>query len=171
MSFRPTWPSSTTFPERPPVNRISAQSGDISSMPSNMPSSTVGAVLRDQARARGDHPLLVCDAERLSYAEADHRSAHLARGLVALGAGKGTHVGLLYPNGAAFVVGMLAAARIGAVVIPFSTFATRPELRTQLLDSDTEILLAASGFRSHDYRQRLADIGPLPLLRHVLIND
>ena len=51
-------------------------------------------------RGRGDHPLLVCDDDRLSYAEADRRSAGLARGLIALGAGKGTHVGVLYPNGA-----------------------------------------------------------------------
>jgi len=130
---------------------------------------TVGDVLRRQSRARGAHPLLVCDAERLSYAEADRRSAQLARALIALGAGKGTHVGLLYPNGAAWIVGMLAAARIGAVVIPFSTFATTPELTTQLVDSDTEILLAAASFRAHDYRQRLAGI-TAPLLRHVLID-
>ena len=53
---------------------------------------------------------------------------------------------------------MLAAARIGAVVIPFSTFVTARELREQLVDSDTEILLAAASFRSHDYVQRLADV-------------
>jgi acyl-CoA synthetase (AMP-forming)/AMP-acid ligase II len=138
-------------------------------MPSE--SLTVGEVLRHQAGARAEHPLLVCDAERLSYAEADRRSARLARGLIALGAGKGTHVGLLYPNGEAFIVGMLAAARIGAVVIPFSTFATAPELAAQLVDSDTEILLATGSFRSHDYRKRLADVqGTAPLLRHVLID-
>lgn len=137
-------------------------------MPSD--SLTVGEVLRSQARDRADHPLLVCDAERLSYGEADRRSAYLARGLIALGAGKGTHVGILFPNGGAWIVAMLAAARIGAVVIPFSTFATAPELFTQLVDSDTEILLAAASFRSHDYRQRLAGItGDAPLLRHVLV--
>jgi len=136
-------------------------------MPSD--SLTVGDVLRQQARTRGEHPLLVCDSERLSYAEADRRSAQLARGLITLGAGKGTHVGLLYPNGAAWIVGMLAAARIGAVVIPFSTFATAPEIATQLVDSDTEILLAAASFRAHDYRERLAGI-EAPLLRHVLID-
>ena len=112
-------------------------------------------VLRIQARSRGDHPLLICDSERISYADADRLSGLLARGLIGLGAGKGTHVGLLYPNGVAFVVGMLAAARIGAVVIPFSTFVTARELREQLVDSDTEILLAAASFRSHDYVQRL----------------
>jgi acyl-CoA synthetase (AMP-forming)/AMP-acid ligase II len=127
-------------------------------MPSESP--TVGEILRSQARRRGDHPLLICDAERVSYAEADRLSAQLARGLVALGAGKGSHVGLLYPNGVAFVVGMLAAARTGAVAVPFSTFATARELREQLVDSDTEILLAATSFRSHDYVQRLTEMLP-----------
>jgi acyl-CoA synthetase (AMP-forming)/AMP-acid ligase II len=127
-------------------------------MPSESP--TVAEILRSQARRRGDHPLLICDAERVTYAEADRRSAHLARGLVALGAGKGSHVGLLYPNGVAFVLGMLAAARIGAVVVPFSTFATARELREQLVDSDTEILLATASYRSHDYVQRLTEILP-----------
>ncbi|BBX62725.1 AMP-binding protein [Mycobacterium saskatchewanense] len=119
---------------------------------------TVGAALRHQAGARADHPLLVCDDNRISYAEADRRSAALARGLIAQGAGKGTHVGLLYPNGPEFVVGMFAAARIGAVVIPFSTFATPRELREQLVHADVEILLAAASFRSHDYVRRLAEV-------------
>jgi acyl-CoA synthetase (AMP-forming)/AMP-acid ligase II len=123
-------------------------------------STVVGDVLRAQARSRGDHPLLICDAERISYADADRLSARLARGLIGLGAGKGSHVGLLYPNGVAFVVGMLAAARVGAVVVPFSTFATARELREQLVDSDAEILLAAPSFRSHDYVQRLAEVLP-----------
>ncbi|WAC93032.1 class I adenylate-forming enzyme family protein [Mycobacterium sp. Aquia_213] len=143
--------------------------------------STVAEVLRQQARTRVDHPLLVCDAERISYAEADVRSAELARGLIALGAGKGTKVGLLYPNGPEFVVAMLAAARIGAAVVPFSTFVTAREMREQLVDSDVEILLTAQSFRSHDYVQRLtevllgADLKPrlfsptAPQLRHVAI--
>ncbi len=125
-------------------------------MPSESP--TVGEILREQAHSRGDHPLLVCDADRISYAEANRRSAQLARGLIALGAGKGSHVGLLYPNGVAFVVAMLAAARVGAVVVPFSTFATTRELHEQLIDSDTEILLAAASYRSHNYVQQLTDV-------------
>jgi acyl-CoA synthetase (AMP-forming)/AMP-acid ligase II len=135
-----------------------------------MPRPTVAEILRRHARSRRAHPLLVCDDERLSYAQAEQRSAELARGLIALGAGKGTHVGLLYPNGADFVVAMLAAARIGAVVVPFSTFATARELQEQLFHSDVVILLATASFRSHDYRRRLADMPSVPLLRHVLID-
>ena len=82
----------------------------------------------------------------------------MACGLIALGAGKGTHVGVLYPNGAEWIIAMLAAARIGATVIPFSTFATAPELHQQLVGSDVEILLATASYRSHDYVERLANI-------------
>jgi acyl-CoA synthetase (AMP-forming)/AMP-acid ligase II len=145
---------------------------------------TIGEVLRTQARGRSDHPLLICDAERLTYAEAERLSALTARGLIGLGAGKGTHVGLLYANGADFVVGMLAATRIGAVVVPFSTFATAREMREQLIDSDTQILLSAASFRSHDYVRRLTDVVPgmtidsdsrlfstaAPQLRHVIVD-
>jgi acyl-CoA synthetase (AMP-forming)/AMP-acid ligase II len=154
----------------------------IATMPGDF--ATVAEVLRHQARARGDHPLLVCDGDRISYAEADRRSAELARGLIALGGGKGNHVGLLYPNGTDFAVGMLAAARIGAVVVPFSTFVTAPEMREQLVGSDVSILLSAASFRSHDYVQRLgealsrADINSderlfvtaTPQLRHVIVD-
>ncbi|WP_135456653.1 class I adenylate-forming enzyme family protein [Mycobacterium sp. DL99] len=128
-------------------------------------SDTVAGLLRECA----DRPLLVCDEERISNAEAQRRSAEVAGGLLALGAGKGTHVGLLYPNGVDFVVGMLATARIGAVVVPYSTFLTAAELDTQVRDSDTAILLSARSFRNHDYAQRLAGIDA-PCLRQVLFD-
>jgi acyl-CoA synthetase (AMP-forming)/AMP-acid ligase II len=128
-------------------------------MPPDLPPDrpTVAGLVVARAHPRGDHPLLVCDAERLSYTEAERRSALVARGLIAMGVGKGTHVGLLYPNGADFVVGMLAAARIGAVVVPFTTFATSRELREQLADSDVAVLLTTSSYRSHDYVRRCSE--------------
>src|SRR3984893_5604752 len=174
--FNPDWPV-TKFPltsrsspisrGRRPASPIWVRSGAIFATHCPRPRATmssestiVGDVLRTQARSRGDHPLLICDSERVSYADADRLSARLARGLIGLGAGKGSHVGLLYPNGVAFVVGMLAAARVGSVVVPFSTLATARELREQLVDSDTEILFAAASFRSHDYLQQLTDLLP-----------
>ena len=112
---------------------------------------TVPALLRRQAGERAGHPLLVCDDETLTYAEADQRSAILARGLLAVGAGKGTHVGILYPNGAEFVVSWLAVARIGAVSVPLSTFSTAAELRSLLRGADIEVLLSAASYRSSDF--------------------
>lgn len=138
---------------------------------------TVPALLADRAAARGDHPLLICDDDVLTYAEADSRSAALAKGLLAAGAGKGTHVGLLHPNGSAFVVAWLAAARIGAVALPLSTFSTRAELRGLLRGADVELLLAAPSHRGRDFVADVAALVPsfdppihcpdLPALRHV----
>ena len=137
-------------------------------MSTSPPADTLAALLAG-LRDRADHPLLICDDERISYAEADIRSASVARGLIRLGAGKGTHIGVLYPNGVDFVVAALAAARIGAVVVPYSTFLTAAELETQLRDSDTAILLSARSYRNHEYAQRLSDVDT-PCLRHVLFD-
>jgi acyl-CoA synthetase (AMP-forming)/AMP-acid ligase II len=111
---------------------------------------TVPALLRQQVERHGPRVLLTCDDDVLTYAEADRRSRLLARGLLALGAGKGTHVGLLHPNGSDFVTTWLAAARIGAVSVPLSTFSTGPELRTLLRSADVEILLGAASHRARD---------------------
>jgi acyl-CoA synthetase (AMP-forming)/AMP-acid ligase II len=116
--------------------------------------------LREQTAASGDHPLLICDDDVLTYADAQTRSAALAKGLLAFGAGKGTRVGLLYPNGADFVVGFMAAARIGAIAVPLSTFSTAPELRDLLRRSDLEILLATETFRRRDFVEALREAVP-----------
>ena len=57
-------------------------------------------------------------------------SLELAARLLAAGIGKGSRVGLLYANTPAWVVAWLAAARLGALTVPLSTFAPGPELRT-----------------------------------------
>src|SRR5262249_26161400 len=103
---------------------------------------------------------LACDDGALPYEGAERRSAALARGLLAVGAGKGTHVGILHPNGSEFVVAWLAAARIGAVSVPLSTFSTSTELRVLLRNADVAVLLAASSYRSHDYAAVLRDAVP-----------
>ena len=98
-----------------------------------------------------DHVLLAVDEASLTYAEADRRSAELAAALMAHGAGAGTRVGLLFPNGPEFVVAWLAAARIGAVSVPLSTFSTSAELLGLLRGADVTFLLAAPRYRSQDY--------------------
>ena len=82
------------------------------------------------------------------------------KGCSRAGAGRGTHVGLLHPNGPEFVVGWLAAARIGAVTVPLSTFSTSAELRTLLRNADIEVLLATPSFRGRDYVDALRDAVP-----------
>jgi acyl-CoA synthetase (AMP-forming)/AMP-acid ligase II len=136
---------------------------------------TVPALLRAQAGARPDGVLLACDDEFLTYAQASRRSAELARGLLAAGASAGTRVAILHPNGPDFVVAWLAAARIGAVSVPLSTFSTGPELAGLLRGCDAALLLSAGSYRSHDYPASLRagiaglDLGaPPPLLAEAV---
>ena len=79
-------------------------------------------------RAQPDGEFLVTDEERLSFAEADAQSRTLADALLASGVGKGTRVGILFPNCAQWLIAWLAAARIGALTVPLSTFAPGAEL-------------------------------------------
>ncbi len=135
---------------------------------------TLPSLLHDRASARDDHAWLICDDDVLTYTEAEARSARLAKGLLASGAGPGTRIGLLHPNSSAFVVRALAAMRIGAIAMPISTFSTSGELHTLLLHADVEVLFATTTFRGRDYRVVVHEAqseGLLPALRRVWFDD
>jgi acyl-CoA synthetase (AMP-forming)/AMP-acid ligase II len=110
--------------------------------------------------ALGDRLLHVCDDQRLTYRQADARSRQLAKGLLAAGCSKGGQVALLYPNGPEFIIGVLAATRIGAVAVPLSTLSTPAELRWLVINSDSALVLAAPGYRSHSYFETLGKAFP-----------
>jgi acyl-CoA synthetase (AMP-forming)/AMP-acid ligase II len=125
--------------------------------------STVPSLLAHLVETRGNHPALVTRGETLSYAELDRRSAHMARALLAAGAGKGERIGLLAPDGVLWVTAFLAGLRIGALVTCISTLASPPELAHILEHSDCRFLIAARRFLSHDYGETLE--AALPGLR------
>ncbi len=134
---------------------------------------TIPALWRQQVAAHAEALLMVCDAARLTYGEADARSRRLARGLIAAGAGKGAHVALLFPNSPDFIVCMLAAARIGAVVLPLSTLSTAEELGWLIANSDTAFLIATQEYRARNFASVLPqaipglDLAAPPPLRSV----
>ena len=74
----------------------------------------------DEAAARNPGQTLSfpSENERLSYAELADSSRRMAAALLADGATEGDTIGILCPNGAAFLQGVLAASRIGAAACP-----------------------------------------------------
>ena len=118
---------------------------------------TVPRLLRARVAERPDAPFLATDGGVLTYGDADEQSAVLARGLLTAGVGAGSRIAILQPNGPDFVVAWLAAARIGAVSVPLSTFSTRAELVGLLRGADVTLALAASGYRGQDYVTSLRD--------------
>lgn len=131
--------------------------------------------------SRGTELALVCDDVRLAFDEIDQRSRLLAKGLIAIGCTKGSHVALLHPNSAEFIICFVAATRIGATVLPLSTLSTASEIAWLVSSSDTQVLFATREFRGRNFIDLLRkgieglDLsGALPLrlpatpwLRHV----
>jgi acyl-CoA synthetase (AMP-forming)/AMP-acid ligase II len=144
---------------------------------------TVGGLIRAKAAADPERVFIVKDGVGLSFGEAERRSRRIARGLVASGVGKGTRVAVLLPNGPDWVLAWLAAARIGALVVPLNTFYQARELGFVLRHADVHVVLGVARFLSHDYLERLERFAPelashgaaplcaraLPYLREVRI--
>lgn len=123
----------------------------------------VPALLEECVRQYANHELCVFDDERLTYGQADERSALLARQLLAAGVGKGTRIGMIFPNSPEFIITWLAIVRIGAVAVPMSTLATGAELVTIIRHADVQLLITVDRYLKHDYPAALeAELEGLP---------
>jgi len=141
--------------------------------------------------AHGDSEFVVATrgdgaTDRITYREADARSADLARRLLAAGVGKGTRVGVLAPNGPDFAIATIAVGRLGAVLVPINTLYQPPELGWLLHNSDVHTLLTVPSILGKDCLDRIEAAvpslatsepsldaplltGALPFLRHVAV--
>ncbi len=128
------------------------------STPNGMPAS-IPELLRIR-RAEADGEFLVTDDERLTFSEADTASRELADALLASGVGKGTRVGILFPNCAQWLISWLAAARIGALTVPLSTFAPGGELARLLRHTDVQVVLMGQSIAGRDLVERMHDALP-----------
>ena len=144
---------------------------------------TVPALLALRANRPTDE-FIISPNDRLTFGEAERQSAELAGRLLAAGVGKGTRLGVLYPNGGPWVVAWLAAARIGALTVPLSTFAPGPELTRALMHADVHGVLMGASFAGTSLDARLEagipelagsppelSLESLPFLRWIYVDD
>ncbi|MGV0836361.1 class I adenylate-forming enzyme family protein [Mycolicibacterium thermoresistibile] len=144
---------------------------------------TIPTLLARAADEFGDHTYLVTPTERFSYRTAEQRSAHLARWLLAEGVGKGTRVGLFFPNGGDWIVWWLAVSRIGALAVPLSTLYPAAEIAKVVRLADIGVLIAPAEVVGIDVPERFEHAWPdlaeqrpgrlamtaAPYLRHIVI--
>ncbi|GGL15119.1 class I adenylate-forming enzyme family protein [Nocardia jinanensis] len=121
---------------------------------------TVHSLLLARAAAHPDTDLLVTPTERLTYQQAEQRSREMARRMLSASVGKNTRVGILFANTPDWIVGWLAATRIGALAIPVNTYQQAPELHRTLRHADIHLLLTTLRHLNHDYADRLDRIAP-----------
>jgi len=110
--------------------------------------------------AWGDRPLLVTPDERLTYRDADTRSAVLARRFLAAGVGKHTRVALVLANGSDWVTAFFALTRIGAHAILLNPFAKAPELAYALRHSDADAVVTGTQAGGVDAAELLTNAVP-----------
>ena len=121
---------------------------------------TAAEFINHVAHEWGDRDLAVLEDRRLTFRQAEIESARLAKALLASGVRAGRHVGLLAPNGPDWIVGWLAATRIGALVPLLNTYYKPRELAWVLAHSEIETLLTVDSHLGHDYAERLESIAP-----------
>jgi fatty-acyl-CoA synthase len=109
---------------------------------------TLSALLRDLARRQPGHEALVHPAftfggagRRLSFAQLDARVDDLARGLIALGIGRGEHVAIWAASVPDWVPLMFALARVGAVLVTVNTALQHDEVAYVLRQSKAVAVL------------------------------
>jgi acyl-CoA synthetase (AMP-forming)/AMP-acid ligase II len=143
---------------------------------------TIPCLLARAVAAHRDSDYVVTPKGRLTFGEADRRSARLARTLIQLGIGKGSRVALVYPSSPEFAVAFLAAARVGALAVMISSTVTASELRTALRLSDADTVMAPSAILGRDSLALFEDaveglsdaagrlfLPSMPYLRRVII--
>jgi len=125
------------------------------------------------AARQPEREFIVGGATRLTYAEARARVRRLAKGLHQLGVRRGDNVALLLDNRAEWVLIDFAVTRLGATLVPISTWSRPRELGYVLSHCDATTFITVDRFMGNDYLAMLGEVGEpgssrLPQLRRVV---
>lgn len=132
---------------------------------------TFGELARHVGRL--DETLLTIDGHPWSGPEIERQARTIARGLIALGVGRGARVCAWLPNSAEFILVELAATMIGAIFVPIQPRYGSRELRNILTAADPALLVFARRSRQLDFEAVLREVlnggvGSWPSLRSLI---
>ncbi len=123
---------------------------------------TIDRVLRDLAESTPDREFIVYSDRglRWTYGEFDKRVNDLAKGLLAIGLGKGDHVGIWATNVPDWLTFFFATSRIGSVLVTVNTNYKLHELEYLIGQSDIKALAIIDGWRDSDYVKMVQELVP-----------
>jgi acyl-CoA synthetase (AMP-forming)/AMP-acid ligase II len=102
---------------------------------------SVAAAYAVNAISRSDQAAIVDDDRSLTYAEIDSRTNALANELALLGVGEHDRLAILCRNESAFVESIVAAAKLGADVVPLNTSFAASELAEVIAREQPPVLI------------------------------
>ena len=135
---------------------------------------TIGANLERTVAAFPDREALVefATGTRWTWHEFYRDVEVLARGLIAAGVEKGDRVGIWGPNSARWTLTQYAAANIGAILVNVNPAYRTHEFSYAINQSGTKLLVAASSFKTSDYRAMVDETAERnPTLERVVYLD
>jgi fatty-acyl-CoA synthase len=135
---------------------------------------TIGANFERMAAMNPDAEALVdvTRPRRWSYAQLNNEIDATARGLMSLGVTKGDRLGIWSPNRPEWTIVQYATAKIGAILVTVNPAYRTHELAYVLNQSGTRTLIAATTFKTSDYRNMIAAVRPdCRALKHVVFLD
>ena len=101
----------------------------------------VADMLDRTVRLHGARPAFDFLDRKYNWAEIGGLVDHMAKGLQDLGVGKGTKVGLFLANTPTFLIAYYATLKAGGTVVNYNPLYSVNELRHQINDSETDILV------------------------------
>ncbi len=110
------------------------------------PRRPVQRLLRSASRRHGKRAAIQFGGRSLSYRDLDAEVNRLANALRSVGVEKGTRVMLLMPNCTQFVIAYYAVLRAGGVVVSSSPVNEHAEIRREIEDSGSEVLITLTLF-------------------------
>ncbi len=148
---------------------------------------TLGDLLDKVASIYPDNDCVVCNDKpfRKTYKEFKEECDIVARGLMALGVEKGSHVAIWATNYPEWIVLMYATAKIGATLVTVNTNYKVFEAEYLLRQSDTDTLVMMEGLKDTNYSEIINELCPelknsepgkmdcsnLPYLKRVIYLD
>ncbi len=128
--------------------------------------SPVPELLEASVAAHGAKPALSFLGRKWTYAEVGTAVNKVAAGLQAMGVRKGSHVGLCLPNTPYSVIFFFAVMKAGGTVVNFSPLYVERELRHQIRDSGTTIMVVPDLKLIHD---RVAAVAHETGLKSIIV--
>ncbi|WP_077299886.1 AMP-binding protein [Virgibacillus pantothenticus] len=146
---------------------------------------TVGELLEEQVKLYPEHEAVVYPELKLrkTYQEFNKEVNQAAKGLMALGVGKGEHVAIWSDNKPEWLTTQFATGKMGAVLVTVNTNYQASELQYLLEQSDAITLIMAENYKGTSYIEVLKSICPeleeaapgnlqskaLPKLKNIII--
>ncbi|MBC8085853.1 MAG: acyl--CoA ligase [Phycisphaerae bacterium] len=130
---------------------------------------SLAPLVEQRAREHPERTLAMVAERSWTYGEVDGRASALAAALSEFGVGVGDRLAVNVPNAVEWVISLLAAAKLGAVVVPINPRLNIHELRFQLRHAEASAVITVEKHDGVDYLHVFEELlGELPDLQYII---